>query len=100
VRRRHVAIAEADVVVLGLGGPIARESKFGAVTDRPTSSAVAGSKAIRHNAGRVGALLGDLQQVPVERAKITGRRELLVGPGAAALNIVQRACPAIAQSCR
>ena len=33
VRSRHVAIAEADVVVLGLGGPIARESEFGAVTD-------------------------------------------------------------------
>ena len=47
VRSRHVAIAEADVVVLGLGGPIARESEFGAVTDGPTSPAVAGGEAIR-----------------------------------------------------
>jgi hypothetical protein len=45
VRSRHVAIAEADVVVLGLGGPIARESEFGAVTDCPTSPAIAGREA-------------------------------------------------------
>ena len=70
VRSRHVAIAEADVVVLGLGGPIARESEFGAVTDRPTSPAVAGGEAIRHNAGRVGALLACWNGFPLSGPRL------------------------------
>ena len=89
VRGGHVAVAKADVVGFGLGGPIARESKLSTESEHPAGAMrIRGEPVGWERAGRIGAKTDPPERNRgTGRGSVTSRREFFVGPGTAALHI-------------